>query len=59
MNIKDYLKLMIKKNASDMFYRAGGHVRQLPYRAKQQAHEKVEQEQRQQPSFRRFLPAPA
>lgn len=27
MSIKDYLKLMVKKNASDMFYRAGGSVR--------------------------------
>jgi twitching motility protein PilT len=27
MNIKDYLKLMVEKNASDMFYRAGGNVR--------------------------------
>ncbi|MDD4980217.1 MAG: PilT/PilU family type 4a pilus ATPase [Candidatus Omnitrophica bacterium] len=27
MNIKGYLKLMIEKNASDMFYRAGANVR--------------------------------
>ncbi len=27
MDIKSYLKLMIEKNASDMFYRAGGNVR--------------------------------
>ncbi|MDP3732743.1 MAG: PilT/PilU family type 4a pilus ATPase [Candidatus Omnitrophota bacterium] len=27
MDIKNYLKLMIEKNASDMFYRAGGNVR--------------------------------
>ncbi len=27
MNIKDYMKLMVKMNASDMFYRAGGNVR--------------------------------
>jgi pilus retraction protein PilT len=27
MDIKQYLKLMIEKNASDMFYRAGGNVR--------------------------------
>ena len=27
MSIRDYLKLMIEKNASDMFYRAGGNVR--------------------------------
>ena len=27
MHIKDYLKLMVEKNASDMFYRAGGNVR--------------------------------
>jgi len=27
MGIKSYLKLMIEKNASDMFYRAGGNVR--------------------------------
>jgi len=27
MDIKNYLKLMIDKNASDMFYRAGGNVR--------------------------------
>jgi len=27
MDIKNYLKIMIEKNASDMFYRAGGNVR--------------------------------
>lgn len=27
MNIKDYLKLMVERDASDMFYRAGGNVR--------------------------------
>jgi len=27
MDIKSYLKLMVEKNASDMFYRAGGNVR--------------------------------
>ena len=27
MGIKDYLKLMVEMNASDMFYRAGGNVR--------------------------------
>ena len=27
MNIKKYLKLMVEKNASDMFYRAGANVR--------------------------------
>ncbi|MFC1658796.1 type IV pilus twitching motility protein PilT [Candidatus Omnitrophota bacterium] len=27
MSIRDYLKLMVEKNASDMFYRAGGNVR--------------------------------
>jgi twitching motility protein PilT len=27
MSIKNYLKLMVQKNASDMFYRAGGNVR--------------------------------
>jgi pilus retraction protein PilT len=27
MNLKDYLRLMVEKNASDMFYRAGGTVR--------------------------------
>src|SRR3989338_7941121 len=27
MNIKDYLKIMAEKNASDLFYRAGGPVR--------------------------------
>jgi twitching motility protein PilT len=27
MSIKDYLKLMVEKKASDMFYRAGGSVR--------------------------------
>jgi len=27
MNIRNYLKLMVEKNASDMFYRAGGNVR--------------------------------
>ena len=27
MDIKSYLKLMIEKNASDMFYRTGGNVR--------------------------------
>lgn len=27
MDIKDYLKMMVKKNASDMFYRAGANVR--------------------------------
>jgi len=27
MDIKDYLKLMLEKNASDMFYRPGGSVR--------------------------------
>lgn len=27
MDIKGYLKLMVEKNASDMFYRAGGNVR--------------------------------
>ena len=27
MSIKDYMKLMVEKNASDMFFRAGGNVR--------------------------------
>jgi Tfp pilus assembly ATPase PilU len=27
MDIKKYLKLMMEKNASDMFYRAGANVR--------------------------------
>ncbi|MFA5356930.1 MAG: PilT/PilU family type 4a pilus ATPase [Candidatus Omnitrophota bacterium] len=27
MSIKDYLKIMVEKGASDMFYRAGGNVR--------------------------------
>ena len=27
MNIKEYFKMMIDKNASDMFYRAGANVR--------------------------------
>jgi len=27
MNIRDYMKMMVEKKASDMFYRAGGNVR--------------------------------